>query len=777
MHHLEKKVYIVMVILSLVMTIYSSYLTINYPYIGANAGFNSNGDVIIKELDPNAWADKVGLEVGDIVVTANGKPASTHETIKLGTLEQINTIQIIKNDSKEKLNLVVKNSLLNQQSVFMFLMPVSFYIMGLICIYYIYHTNKRLNLPSAFVLNLFILAVAISYVSAMGSGRGDILLRYVNVTFFLLVPVLYIHFIYQYFIELGKKLYSFKYILFSYSIWMLNLLLECFKSFIVLPPTVFKSVNLISFFVLILLSFFLKFKGFIKVKYSEQKYLVKVLIITNIMAFAPFIFLYIVPFVIFKKYIFSPAILASFLLLIPFSLVYQFVATKIYDIEFILGRIRYYALLAILPSIVFIVVMILVKDNSTTFYTIKLFIFVYLLMLLVFYLKEIVDFRFKLRRFSEKYNYQDSIFKFINEIGRANNLKQVVNELEKTIIDVLIVTKAHFIEVDGSGQIVSIDHLRENDDSNLRETDLHLDILKYQSEIKETLDEVGKIKELNKGFFINVGSSKGHNYILLCLSSINTPRLTRDEISWLKALSFYTNVSLENYLKIEELMNHLETVQREGTNPSWLTKLFFSIEEKQRSNLAKDLHDSVLQDLISLKRQCEVALVELEAAPADLKDQLEDMNENMTKIIKTTRETCQELRPQLLYDLGLVKALNKLVTQYKEIADFEIRMNAGKFQPNTDLDVQLNLYRIIQELLNNANKHSHASNVLIMLVCIKDKIVLHYEDDGIGFNQSEISYSSENMGLSGITERVKALKGTLTIETSKGQGFKAVIEI
>jgi two-component system sensor histidine kinase ComP len=276
---------------------------------------------------------------------------------------------------------------------------------------------------------------------------------------------------------------------------------------------------------------------------------------------------------------------------------------------------------------------------------------------------------------------------------------------------------------------------------------------------------------------INIGETEDRSYVLLCTSILNTPILTRDEISWLKTLSFYTNVSLENFLKIEELMQHLQKVETEGQNPAWLTKLLFSIEEKQRSNLAKDLHDSVLQDLVSLKRQCELALSEVDVESTDLKNKLHDMNTNMTKIIKTTRETCQELRPQLLYDLGLVKALNKLVMQYEEIVDFDIRLNTGNFTMNLDIDTQLNLYRIVQELLTNANKHSKASHVLIILVCIKEKIVLHYEDNGMGFEYNHMYDKTESMGLSGISERVKALKGSINIETSKGNGLKIDVEI
>ncbi|MGD6817371.1 histidine kinase [Metabacillus sp. 84] len=748
------------VIVSVLLCLYFLVFNFLHPYIGAIVDEKKDGKYIISDVEPQTWASSVGLKIGDEVLVVNNESPSNHQPIiRDRKLERVQSFTIDSNGVIR--NFEVEDTLINSQSFFIVVLPLVLMVLCLFCSYFLYRSNRKLNLLSAFILNAFLLNIALAHFSAGVSARADVFARYANIVFFLLTPVLYLHFIYQYFKEYGRLLFSKWFLVFGYGITLFNLIIE-FPRYDYSSYNFTKISNLITFGTLIILVFVLIMRSLKKIRYTDQKYLLKVLIVTNFMAFFPFILLYLIPFLIFNKHIFPPTILAAFILLIPFSLVYQFVATKIYDIEFILGRVRYYALLAVLPTAICLGAILLLEESDTSFYLVKLTIFIYITVILMFYFKEILDFRFKLKRFSEKYNYQDSIFKYTDQISKSVNLVQVITHLKKTITDVLLVSKAYFIEADTQGNVL----LQTEEE-----------VMNYVKEIPFTLSEIGKIKEVDKGFLIKIGETEDRNYILLCLSTINTPKLTRDEISWLKALSFYTHVSLENFLKIEELMNHLETVQKEGTNPSWLTKLFFSIEEKQRSNLAKDLHDSVLQDLISLKRQCEVALVELEAAPADLKNQLEDMNENMTKIIKTTRETCQELRPQLLYDLGLVKALNKLVTQYQEFADFEIRMNAGKFQTNTDIDVQLNLYRIIQELLTNAHKHSHASNVLIMLVCIKDKIVLHYEDDGIGFDQNEIIYNSESMGLSGISERVKALKGTLTIETSKGEGFKAVIEI
>ncbi len=74
-------------------------------------------------------------------------------------------------------------------------------------------------------------------------------------------------------------------------------------------------------------------------------------------------------------------------------------------------------------------------------------------------------------------------------------------------------------------------------------------------------------------------------------------------------------------------------------------------------------------------------------------------------------------------------------------------------------------------------KHSQANEVLIMLISIQNKVILHYEDDGVGFNQEEGGGQSMSMGLSGIKERVRALDGRMKIDTSEGNGFKADIEM
>ncbi|OMI28977.1 histidine kinase, partial [Bacillus swezeyi] len=555
-----------------------------------------------------------------------------------------------------------------------------------------------------------------------------------------------------------------------YLLPIINIVIELFKEHLELIRDSLAMINLFSFMIGIVTTIIVIIISLIKHKYSEQAYFLKMLMLTNYLAILPFLTLYVLPTFIIGDYIYSAPLVAPCLLLIPFSLVYQFISNKIYDVEFLIGRLKYYGLLAIIPTIVVICTIILMKYQAGDYYTARLTIYIYLVILGLFYLKEILDYRFRLKRFSEKFNYQDSIFKFTQTIRTYTSLNQVLLELKQTILDVLIVSQAHVLKVKNDGTVSLLEGETEE-----------YPWIPYEKEVAKVITDIGKIVEVDRGFLIKIGERGGTSYVMLCLSILNTPKLTRDEISWLETLAFYTSVSLENVLKIGELMEHLENVKKEGPNPVWLNKLMFAIEEKQRSDLARDLHDSVLQDMISLKHQSEMFLADFEkdkVCTNQIRQRLINMNEHMSNVIQMTRETCQELRPQLLYDLGLVKALSKLAAQHRESSSIEkIRLNTEKFSKILDLDTQLNLYRIVQELLSNAAKHSKATEILIMLVCIKEKVVLHYEDNGIGVDQDKLYQNSANMGLSGIRERVRALNGSLEIQTAEGKGFRVVIEM
>ncbi len=733
--------------------------------VGTKIVENKHKVLEVAEMSKTSYGKFVGLKQGDMIVKINNKKPSL-KYLKGDTLYHVKSLDIKRNGQQIHLDDFDIVNLNGYYSYFLFVLPLVFYFLSLICIFYIVKVSQTRKSIAGYVLILFLLDISIAYMSAGGPSRGHEFNRYINLFTFIASPIFYLQFIQEYFKELGKK-FANRLISFLYIIPIINLLNEPFRHIYSYDFTT--NLNLVSFFFVTLYAFISVFYHLYKFKYSEHAYILKILILTNTLSFLPFLLFYVIPIILTGSYILDALAAASLLVLIPLGLVYQFVANKIFDIEFILGRMRYYGLLALVPALFIVGISAWFESIDIQMNPAQQTVFFFIVIFVIFYFKEVMDYKFRLKRFSEKFNYQDSIFKYTQLIRSITSLKQMFKELKKTILDVLLVSKAYVFEVTSEGDILYHDKKDNEPDWEM-----------YSKEFKKVTSEIGKIIELNRGFLIKIGERGGSSYVLLCLSTINTPRLTRDEISWLKTLSFYTSVSMENVIQIEELMNHLQDLKQQGSNPVWLKKLMFTIEEKQRSDLARDLHDSVLQDLISLKRQCELFLADFkkeEPCQLEVQDKLHQMNEQMSDVILMTRETCHELRPQLLYDLGLVKAVSKLAAQQQERAPFHIRLNTGRFTAALDLDTQLNLYRIIQEFLSNAMKHSQANEVLIMLISIQNKVILHYEDDGVGCNQEEGGGQSMSMGLSGIKERVRALDGRMKIDTSEGNGFKADIEM
>jgi signal transduction histidine kinase len=149
------------------------------------------------------------------------------------------------------------------------------------------------------------------------------------------------------------------------------------------------------------------------------------------------------------------------------------------------------------------------------------------------------------------------------------------------------------------------------------------------------------------------------------------------------------------------------------------------------------------------------------------------------QVIVDVRRMIQAMRPTYLADLGLVSALRALVQsgQSENLeTHFEIEGEARRL---TD-DLELTLYRVAQEAMNNVLKHAHASQVVVILGFTTDQVHLSVQDDGQGFQVPENLLSlvnSGSYGLVGISERVQLAHGTLSITSTKQRGTTLIVSI
>lgn len=186
-------------------------------------------------------------------------------------------------------------------------------------------------------------------------------------------------------------------------------------------------------------------------------------------------------------------------------------------------------------------------------------------------------------------------------------------------------------------------------------------------------------------------------------------------------------------------------------------------QEQERARVARDLHDEVNQSLTGLLLRLEAVT---EEAPPELEAELAETKTLANRAMLELLSLARQLRPTALDDLGLAAAISGQVEQIAG-AGVEAELSTeGDFSDLGD-DVQLVLYRVAQEALSNAARHSDAARIAVKLRRSEGGAELEVADDGRGF---AFEQSERGLGIAGMRERALLVGGELTIESRPGQG-------
>jgi two-component system sensor histidine kinase UhpB len=193
-------------------------------------------------------------------------------------------------------------------------------------------------------------------------------------------------------------------------------------------------------------------------------------------------------------------------------------------------------------------------------------------------------------------------------------------------------------------------------------------------------------------------------------------------------------------------------------------------QEEERARLARDLHDEVNQSLTGVLLRLEAAR---EAAPPELEAEISETrslaNQAMTELLSLARQ----LRPTALDDLGLAAAIAGQVERIdRGLIDAKFS-SEGDFS-DLDEDVQIVVYRVAQEALNNASRHSHANSLRVRLLRRGEGVELRVADDGQGF---AFAKSEAGLGIAGMRERALLIGADLTIESRPGSGTMVLLRV
>ena len=204
-------------------------------------------------------------------------------------------------------------------------------------------------------------------------------------------------------------------------------------------------------------------------------------------------------------------------------------------------------------------------------------------------------------------------------------------------------------------------------------------------------------------------------------------------------------------------------------------------QEKDRQRIARDLHDSTVQNLASLVHKIELCSRLVEMDPLRAKLELSVMVNNVKSVINEMREIIYNLKPMSLDDLGLAVTVERYAKQLMANHDIKVYVQYNLECENLLPVIKLSLFRVIQEACHNVIKHAKASRIDIKIVFDIESIVVTIKDDGIGFNSEKqmdiVPERNSGYGLSIMKERVYLLSGTVKIQSEINKGTTITISI
>lgn len=747
-----------------VIALYLVFVTMTKTYVGIDVSENDEGSLIVTKVDSIGWAAQRKIKVGDRVIEVNHQEADTYHSIQnYGVIGNLNQMKVMREGTE--LEYKVQNPMNYNTLLYHTILPtVVFFVLFLFALQV--YIKKRRD-PIAFYLIAFLLAVGIGYLSAGASARTDSLARVINSFSLMMVPVLFLHFHYQYFLKYEIHLIEKRILAAVYSINLIVVLMDVISVFWISLGNyeVIRNTQLILFSMEILFGLSVLLYFYMTFRKTIHKSIFQNAIFGIIVSFFPFIFLTALPNAVVGVELIPAPVTAVFLIFLPIFFLYLVLTDRIFDIDFINSRLRYYAVISFILTAV-VMILLVFFTNLDELQWIRLGILIYGLLILFFYFEEKFSLRSKL--FGDKFNYQLSLDRFSYDIAKIIKKEELDDRLLREIKEVLPVEHACLFSYNKKENGIN---LIAGDES-----------IPYPL-IQACISYQGKSLSIGMPFLSEDGlgyvlSEKYDSVDILWIEQkVNRTPFNQDEQRWLKTIVQYTSIVYENFQLIEGVAEDLKSsIQEERGVPSWMLRFMFKLSEEERARLSADLHDSALQEQLVWYRKVE-ELTASNDLDSRLKEELTEVREGLLDVVSQIRETCTFLRPPFLKETGFIEALSYLIDHYRLREDFRIDYQYDQFTADLGDEQALTLYRIAQELLNNASKHSKAELIEFELKNDGDMVMLSYKDDGVGVPNNQQKSSTKSMGLTGIRQRVNSLGGSMEFFSQEGSGVEAAILI
>jgi signal transduction histidine kinase len=280
-----------------------------------------------------------------------------------------------------------------------------------------------------------------------------------------------------------------------------------------------------------------------------------------------------------------------------------------------------------------------------------------------------------------------------------------------------------------------------------------------------------------------VGSSRQEQVtpLIWALESYHTAQqqaeeLRRTQVALQESLAARNSLNRQLY---DYLGNQVEALGQLTSALQATQRRLITEREDERKVLAREIHDQVIQDLLSFNYRLE----EIESADDldTLQKDVAAIRNGIRNVVSELRQICSDLRPPTIDHHGLSAAIDSLAHDWSERSNIQVQLEIDPALGRLPETIELSVFRIVQEGLSNIRKHAGAGHVRLSLQRTPSaSLLVRLEDDGQGLSAPADLASlsaTKHFGLVGISERVALLGGTMSMDSSKGNGMIIQVEI